>query len=236
MKRDRGLWLSSGLLFLLLFAVFLVWWSWANKEPSDPETFRDMAATVASTSEKAGSSPQEGTARNRKFVRETSPPEKPGRSYGTLQREAKRIFGEAEAARSTKLGERFADGIGSYLYKVEAPTRGEAETVRAQIADLRDEATEADREKLDKHIEWLVDSYDPYGVDGAKIFLIQVPVSDTEKMHAYQIVSGDVDSLQAEFMKGGLTRFSTKQGWLASNPGETLDRFDHLMIWKPEKD
>lgn len=236
MKRNRRLWLSSGLLFLILLAGFLGWRLWENNRRPDQETSRDLAATAASTLDKAGSSPHDGAARTKKSIRETSSPEKIGRSYGTLQREAKRIFGEAEAARTTKLGERFADGTGSYLYKTEPPNHGEIETLKAQIADLRKETGKANQEKFDDYLDWLVDSFDPYGADGEKLFLIQVPTSSTDKMHACQISDEKAETLREKFMKGELTSFTTKRGWLASDSGKTLDRFEHLMIWEPEKD
>jgi hypothetical protein len=236
MKRNHRLWLSSGLLFLILLAGFLGWQLWENNRRPDQETSRDLAAPSASTLDKADSSPHNGAARTKKSIRGTSPPEKIGRSYGTLQREAKRIFGEAEATRTTKLGERFADGTGSYLYKTHPPSPGEIETLKAQIADLRKEAGKANQEKFDDYLDWLVDSFDPYGADGERFFLIQVPTSSTHKMHAFQISDEKAETLREKFMKGELSSFSSKQGWLASNPGETLDRFEHLMIWEPEKD
>ncbi len=184
MKRNRRLWLSSGLLILILLAGFPGRRLWENNRRPDQKPSRDLAATASSTLDKADSSARDGVARTQKSVREKSSPETPGRSYGTLQREAARIFGEAEAARTIKLGERFADGIGSYLYKTNPPSPGEIETVKAQIADLRKET----------------------------------------------------DNLRGKLMKGGLTRFTAKRGWLASESGKTLDRFEHLMIWEPETD
>ncbi len=233
MKRNRRLWLSSGFLILILLAGFPGRRLWENNRRPDQKPSRDLAATASSTLDKADSSARDGVARTQKSVREKSSPEKPGRSYGTLQREAARIFGEAEAARTIKLGERFADGIGSYLYKTNPPSPGEIETVKAQIADLRKEAGEANLSKFDEHLDWLVGSFDPYGIDGEKVFLIQVPTSSRDMMHAYQISDEDADTLRGKFMKGGLTRFTAKRGWLASESGKTLDRFEHLMIWEP---
>lgn len=233
MKHNPRLWHSSGLLLLALLAGFLLWKSRAKTVNTFRTGSRDVTETAISVNSEAEDPP--APMKSRKAVRKQPSEKTDTRTYGTFQREAARIFGEAEAARTTKLDERFSHGAAAYLYVVEPPTKGEIETIRAQISDLRSEVPAARKNDFEDYLNWLTDSYDPYGSD-KKVIIISVPASNKEKMHAEQIACDDLQALRKDFMSGGPNAMSVKLGWMASFNGVTLDRFEHLMIWEPEKD
>ena len=158
----------------------------------------------------------------------------PGRSKGALLKELRRVFGQAEAARTRKLAERFNENNGSYLYLVDPPSKGEVQTVRAQIADLRGEVAAEDREYFDERMKDEIDSYDPYGEKGRKVLLITVPVDRMNRMGGSILEARDLDELQKKFTSGEPYHVVVRKCWVASFDGKTLERFDQLIVWEPQ--
>lgn len=233
MKRNPRLWLSSGLLLLILLVGFLYLKS--RGKAASPFLAGPREAVEPTAPAKIETGNPIAPLKRKKAVRKEPPEKADTRTYGTFQREAAKILGEAEAARTTKLSERFNQGAAAYLYLVEPPKKGEMETIRAQISDLKTEVPAAKRDDFEDYLNWLTESYAPYGPD-KKVILITVPASNKEKMHAEQIVCDDLQALQKDFLSGGPNEMTVKQGWVASFNGVTLDRFEHLMICEPEKD
>lgn len=161
----------------------------------------------------------------------------PRRSKSQLLTEAKHVFGRAEAARARKLAERFGTECGSYLYLVEQPSDGEVETVKAQIADLRNEVLLEDREYFDGQLQQEIKSYDPYGEQERKAFLITVPVEGAKQMRMSGTImdAGNIDEFHEKFLNDGPVSIMVRQAFVASYDEKTLERFDQLMVWDPEK-
>ncbi len=177
----------------------------------------------------------EDTAPTRKpLKREVEEPAR-SRSKGALLKEVQRVFGQAEAARARKLEERFSDENGIYLYVVEQPSKGEVQTVKAQIADLRKEVAPEDREYFDKQLEEEIVSYDPYGEKERKVFMISVPVDKASRMSGAILESDDLEEFRKKFVSGEPYSVIEREGFVASYDGKTLERFEQLMVWQPEK-
>lgn len=162
---------------------------------------------------------------------------RPRGSKGELLREATRIFGQAEAARTRKLAERFGTEAGNYLYVVEQPSDGEVQHVKAQIADLRNEVALVDREDFDAQLQKEITSYDPYGEQERKAFLITVPVDGAKQMRMSGTIleTDNIEEFREKFLSDGPVQVKMRQAFVASYDGKTLERFDQLMVWDPEK-
>lgn len=177
---------------------------------------------------------EEGGGIRKPLKRENENPVQ-SRSKGALLNEVQLVFGQAEAARARKLEERFHDGKGIYLYVVEQPSKGEVQTVKAQIADLRKEVAPEDREYFDKQLEGAIASYDPYGEMERKVFMITVPVDKAQRMSGMIVEAGDLEEFRRKFVSGESHTVKMRQGFFASYDGKTLERFDQVMVWEPDK-
>lgn len=223
-----------GVIGLLIVALVFVFWP-------------DKVATTADTAthdliKQPGNSFDRGEAREEaasgpisKKARVEPSAASPVRSKGTLLKEVRRVFSQAEAARTRKLEERFSDGNGIYLYVVEQPSNGEVQTVKAQIADLWKEVAPADQEDFNKRLEEEIASYDPYGEKDRKVFVIMASADEGMPMSGLIVEAGDLEEFRKNFVSGESHTMRMRQGWFASGDGETLDRFDQILVWDPEK-
>ena len=192
---------KGGVICLLIAALFFLVVS--NKRAASVKTGENGGnKQVENRFGSDGKSEEEGNGQIRKQVKRDQPGLSSGRSKGKLLGEVQRVFGQAEAARARKLAERFSDGNGSYLYVVEPPSKGEVQTVKAQIADLGSEIAQEDREDFDKQLEEKIDSYDPYGEKGRKVFLLTVPVDKAGRMSGEIVEADDLDEFRKKFISG----------------------------------
>lgn len=180
--------------------------------------------------------PEEGQ-RIRKVRERPDVPLAPRRSKRELLAEAKRIFGQAEAARARKLTERLGIEVSSYLYVVDQPSTGEVQNVKAQIADLRKEVASGEREDFDMELQEEIASYDPYGEQERKAFLITVPMEGAQRMRMSGTImeADNVEEVREKLISGEPFQIKEREGFVASYDGKTLERFDQLMVWEPEK-
>lgn len=233
--------LTAGAIFLTLIAVVLLIWSnrrmatlMAIQKGESKQVEAKGSETHSGNGEIAGS---ENKERIRARAERVASSPAVGRSKGVILREVRQVFGQAEAARAKKLAERVDENEanGSYLYVVEPPSKGEVQTVKARIADLIREVSAGDRAHFDEWLEDEIDSYDPYGEKGRKAMLITVPAERTGRMSGMIIEPGDLDELQKNFVSGVRHAVTARKGYFSSYDGKTLDRFQELMVWKPDE-
>jgi hypothetical protein len=235
MKGMNGKWKLAAV-SLMLAALALLFQLGKPKTEKAPSTNR--RTTAAENRPGTHDAPASGkTEPTRRKTEREQTARTPGRSKRQLIQEAQRVFGQAEAARTTKLAERAGPGATSYLYVAEQPSQGEVQTVKAQIADLRSEVAPEDREDFDRRLQEEIESYDPYGEQDRKAFLIRVPMEGAEQMlmSAAIMEADNIEEFRAKFLSGESASIQVRQTLLASYDKTTLERFDQLMVWEPEK-
>lgn len=158
---------------------------------------------------------------------------RPRRSKGELLREASQVFGQAEAARTTKLTERFGTEAGNYLYVVEQPSDGEIQHVKALIADLRNEVALEERENFDERLQKEIKSYDPYGEQERKAFLLTVPTEGAKRMSGMIMNAGNIDEFRDKLLNNEPVQIKVRQFFVASYDDTTLERFAQVVEWEP---
>ncbi|MES2475243.1 MAG: hypothetical protein V4640_05650 [Verrucomicrobiota bacterium] len=218
----------------LVIAAVVIVFVWNEREPNEKLATHATIQKAKNHLEKEVISEEKETIRIRNLQKRVGPMSSPGRSKQAILNAAQQLFGQAEAARARKLEERFENGNGIYLYVVEQPSKGEVQTVKSQIADLREEVAHEDREDFDKQLEENIVSYDPYGEKERKVFLITVPADRTGRMSGLIVEADDLEELRKKFVSGESQTIQMRQGFYASYDGKTLERFEQLMVWQPE--
>lgn len=206
----------------------------------DPEPSPQEPVAVASSRPDRGRSTETTDTPERRGIRMrprvspqagVSPTIRPAKE---LIGEAQRIFGQYEAARTTKFAEYLGDGQGRYLYVVEPPSTGEVWKVTGQIEELGKQVAPGQRTEFQSSMASEIKSYDPYGERGLKILMFTVPLERTGRMDAMWVAGGEPESIKESFESGETFRFMPVMGWQASEDGVTLDRFREMIVWEPE--
>jgi hypothetical protein len=77
---------------------------------------------------------------------------------------------------------------------ISPPDREEVASIRKRIAEALSQVSGSDRQDLSEWIDYLIDSYDPFGVMGKRVILVQIPDDPDERMSALSYTTEDFDS------------------------------------------
>ena len=156
-----------------------------------------------------------------------------GRPKDALIQEARLLFAQSEATRTRLLAQRRYPDNDVLLYVVEPPSTGEIQTVKARIADLRNEVPPDDLEAFDQRLATAIDDYDPYGETGRKVLHITNPGPEG-RMSGMLIQTDDIESLHENFLNSASYKITARKGWISSHDGKPLERFSQLPLPQPD--
>lgn len=155
----------------------------------------------------------------------------PADSLIDLKKELTIFLQENEYARCLSLAEYDYKVDRAYLVAVEPPSTAEIENARKVIALLQKSCRPEDRQEFDRFVGKALVTYDPFGLDGKKAFLIRISKEgERSSMSGFvfpvQTFEGLADALNPNTERRFVMRSAR---WYQRSDSETLERFSSIV-------
>lgn len=148
-----------------------------------------------------------------------------------LKEETRALFYQSEARRKSLLADKVGSEAHSYLIGIREPTASESKELRSHIAAALKSLDHSpdDKEAFDVWLTDLIDSVDPFGVNGKKAVLIAVP---EDPFAATLGVINPVDDFESETRRYSESSdaFEIKGAHIVGGGAEDGERLDMLRV------
>lgn len=148
-----------------------------------------------------------------------------------LKEETRALFYQSEARRKSLLADKVGSETHSYLIGIREPTASESKELRSHIAAALkslDHSPE-DKEAFDVWLTDLIDSVDPFGVNGKKAALIAVPEDPFAASSGVIYPVDDFESETRRYIESS-DAFEIKGAHIVGSGAEDGERLDMLRV------